>query len=230
MQRVHLVINLGQLGGGRAVPLMPAVRRPVPHAAGKLAHPLNEPAAARRQFRGEQMACPRRDLAFQVVGALQFRRDPQHGHQEPQVRGDRRLQQDLPAYQLLDLTVEGVDGPIPLGQPSGNLVAAAQQRLSHPGQIFANRGEQLNNLDVDRIQLARELTTLLGHSHPLGARLPQLAACKRPYRGSRGTLITCDVDLAPGTVPVDLRAAQSAMQTGPTIRRIHGTRRSPREP
>src|SRR5579872_2245467 len=40
----------------------------------------------------------------------------------------------------------------------------------------------------------------------------------------------CDVDLAPGTAPVDLQAAQSAMQTGPTIRRIHGTRRSPREP
>jgi hypothetical protein len=79
VQVVHLVVHLGQGRGSGAVPLVPAVRGLAPHVAGKLAHPLDEPAAARRQFRGEKMAGPGGDLAFQVVSALQFRRDPQHG-------------------------------------------------------------------------------------------------------------------------------------------------------
>ena len=61
------------------------------------------------------MADPGRDLAHQVMGALQLRRDPQHRQQEPQVRGDGRLQQDLPADQLLDLTVESIHGLFTLG-------------------------------------------------------------------------------------------------------------------
>ena len=57
VQLVHFVINPGQGRPGGAVPLVPAVRGPAPHVAGKLAHPLDEPAAARGQFRGEKMAC-----------------------------------------------------------------------------------------------------------------------------------------------------------------------------
>jgi hypothetical protein len=60
-------------------------------------------------------------------------------------------------------------------------------------------------------------------------------AHERVPRASRNvargvSLRACDVDPAPGTALMDLLAAQSAMQTGPTIRRIHDTRRSPREP
>ena len=44
----HLVVNLGQGRGGGADLLVPAFRCLRPHVAGKLSHPLDEPAAARR--------------------------------------------------------------------------------------------------------------------------------------------------------------------------------------
>jgi len=106
----------------------------------------------------------------------------QRYQQEPQVRGDRRPQQDFPADQPLDLTVQGVDEPLPLGQLPGRLVVTAQQRLSHPGQILADHSEQLDDLDVNRTQLAVEFTPMLGHSHPLAARLPSPEPAKQPHQ------------------------------------------------
>jgi hypothetical protein len=52
----------------------------------------------------------------EVVGPLQLRHRPQHRKQEAQVVRDRRLQQDVPVDELLDLRIEGIDDPVALGQ------------------------------------------------------------------------------------------------------------------
>src|SRR6266516_4317859 len=74
---------------------------------------------------GEDVVGPGGDLPHEVMGTLELRHDPQHGEQEAQVRSDRRLQQDLPVDQFLDLRVEGVDNLLAIGQDGEYLVVAA---------------------------------------------------------------------------------------------------------
>jgi hypothetical protein len=46
----------------------------------------------------------------------------------------------------------------------------------------AGHSEQLDDLDVNRIQLAVEVTPMLSHSHPLVARLPSPQPAKRLHQ------------------------------------------------
>jgi hypothetical protein len=98
------------------------------------------------------------------MGALKLRYGPQHRQQEPQVRGDGRLQQDLPADQFLDLQVQGVNDPLALGQHLHRLAAASLQGLGRPGQVLSDHAEQFDDLGFDGLQPAVDFATGLPRS------------------------------------------------------------------
>ena len=70
VQLAHYVIGLDHGQGGGVFPLVPAVGSLAPHLTSQLAHPFDQATAPWRHFRGETVASPAGDRAFQVMGAL----------------------------------------------------------------------------------------------------------------------------------------------------------------
>jgi hypothetical protein len=79
------------------------------------------------------------------------------------------LQQDLPAGQLVDLPVQGVDDLLTFGQHPEPLAAAAQQGIGCPGQVFSDHGKQAGDLGFDGLQLTLEFLPVLHHGQSLPA-------------------------------------------------------------
>ena len=75
-------------------------RRPGATCRTRRSHPLDEPPVRGVRSSPRKWLARRSDLHHQVVGELELGQDPQHGQQEAQVVGDRRLQQDRPVGQL----------------------------------------------------------------------------------------------------------------------------------
>jgi hypothetical protein len=170
VQFVHLVVPLVQQGRGRAVALVPGIRGLAPHLGGEGAHPLDQPAAARREVVAENVVGPARDRHDQMMRAAEFRHDPQHRQQEAQVRRDRGLEQDLPVDQFLDLRVQRVDDLVAFAQHPHHVAVAVQQRPGRLGQVLGDHGEQLDDLGLDGLKLAFEFLPTLGHGQSLLAR------------------------------------------------------------
>jgi hypothetical protein len=170
VQFVHLVVPLVQQGRGRAVALVPGIRGLAPHLGGEGAHPLDQPAAARREVVAEDVVGPARDRHDQVMRAAEFRHDPQHREQKAQVRRDRGLEQDLPVDQFLDLRVQRVDDLVAFAQHPHHVAVAVQQRPGRRGQVFGDHGEQLDDLGLDGLKLAFEFLAALGHDLSLVGR------------------------------------------------------------
>ena len=83
------------------------------------------------------------------MGTLELGHDPQHGEQETQVGSHRCLQQDFPVDQFLDLRVESVDDLLAIEQNLQYLIVTGQKRLSRPGQVLGDQGEQFDDLGLD---------------------------------------------------------------------------------
>jgi hypothetical protein len=167
VELVHLVVACLERRRGGAIALVPGVDRLAPHVGREVPHPLDEAAGARRELVAEDVVGPGCDLHDEVVRALELGHDPQHREQEAQVRGDGRLQQDLPVDQFLDLGVEGVDDLLAFGQRPEHLVAAGQQGLGGLGQILGDHGEQLDDLGLDGLQVTLEFPSGLDHAQSL---------------------------------------------------------------
>jgi hypothetical protein len=101
------------------------------------------------------------------MGALELGHDPEHGHQEAQVRGHRRLQHQLPVGQVLDLRVEGIDGLVTRRQLLDHIAVAGQEGLGRPGQVPGDHGEQFDDLSFDGRELMLKFLSMQGHSQSL---------------------------------------------------------------
>jgi hypothetical protein len=106
---------------------------------------------------------PAGDVFDQAVRALELGHDAQHGQQEPEVAGHRRLHQDGPAGQGLQLGVEALDGLVPLGQQLDHLVVAGEQGVGGPVQVLGQHAEQLDDPGLDGVQLLLEVLPVLRH-------------------------------------------------------------------
>ena len=127
-----------------------------------------------------------------MVRSLEVGQDPQHREQEAQVTSDRRLQQDLPVDLFLDLRVEGVDDLLAFGHYPEYLVAATEQGIGCPRQVFGDRGEQFDDLGLDGLQFAVNFLPVRGHGH-----IHQLEA--RGARAAAGTdACASSISIRPG--------------------------------
>ena len=125
-----------------------------------------------------------------VVGAFQFGHDAQHGQQEAQVGGDRRLQRDLPVGQFLDFRVQRVDDLLALGHRPERISIAVEQGIGRPGQIFGDHGEQLDDLGLDSLQLTLKFRSRLSHSLSLLSGRPVLQPCTQSSGADRSAAMT----------------------------------------
>ena len=81
------------------------------------------------------------NVDHEVVRPLKLGHDSQHREEEAQIRRHGRLEQDLPVGQALDLKVEGIDGPVALGQQRIGVAVAVKQRLGRHGQALSDHRE-----------------------------------------------------------------------------------------
>ena len=116
--------------------------------------PLDEPPAAWREFTAQDVVGFAGDIHDEIMGALEFGRDPQYRQQEPQVGGNRGLQQELAPGQLLDLPVQCVNELLALSQGCRHVAAPVEERLGYGGQVLGDHAEQLDDVGLDCLQRA----------------------------------------------------------------------------
>lgn len=114
----------------------------------------------------------RGDVFGEVAAAFEFWEDPED-HEQPRLASGIRLTRDgqLGHNGLLDSMVEGVDDLIALHDGAGGVAISGVEYLSGPSDGFMDEGEDLEDLRVERVDVATSLQGVgSGHAGELGHR------------------------------------------------------------
>ncbi len=151
MAVIHLVVELLDGRGHVRRAIGEGVGGLAPHARGQLSHLLDEPPAARTHLASEAAHGAPGDVLGEVAAALDLGEHAQDGDEHGQLVEVQPLVGDPLQDLVFDLALQRIDDLVGAGELDRGVAIGGEKGVGRAGKPFADEGEELDDLPVDRL-------------------------------------------------------------------------------